>query len=128
MQRYVKCCDELGIKTFILQIESENTIITTNESLYNQKILGYDYVTTGMGESVLYFDLMFKYNTNDEIGKYFKPLVNKLNEYGLFDTLEAIQRYLDVRKALEENGIGDDDEYEDAYPTVVRISRVDLYP
>jgi hypothetical protein len=61
---------------------------------------------------------------NDEyVHKLFKPIADNLNQYGLFDDIETVQKYLEIRNILILKGY-DMEEY--CYPTIVYLKKVSL--
>ena len=118
LQRYTYHCQELNISTFCMQVESSNSIITTEVCLPVVRYLGYEYVDVDMSTSCMHEDL----TTNDNyIQSVFAPIKQSLNMYGLIDSIDKMQQYKQFRKKLIREGY-DMEEY--FCPTVVKLSEV----
>lgn len=118
LQRYANHCRELNISIFCIQVESLNSIITTAHSLPVIRCLGYEYVDADMSTSCMYEDFAM---TDSYVQNIFRPIKQYLNQYGLFDSMDYVQKYEICRKQLIKEGY-DMEEY--FSPTVVRLSEV----
>lgn len=101
-----------------MQIESTNSVITTNSKLPVLKYLGYDYAGLNLYTSCIYEDLAIKNCYNQ-----FYPIKQKFNQYGLIDSLDVMQQYLSIRNQLINKGYDMEELY---FPTVVKLSIVSL--
>lgn len=117
LQRYEKHCKDLHIQVFCLQVESENPIIVTSTDLSVNEVLEFDYADTDMSTSCLYDDLTMNEHT---VTKRFKPVMHRLNSYGLLNSAEEVQDYLKLRNELITAGYDMEEYYS---PTIVRLSR-----
>lgn len=120
LQRYEQHCKDLNISTFCLQIESMNSIVTTSINLTTKEVLGFDYADTDMSTSCLYDDLTMD---EDTVKANFKSIMNKLNQYGLAESMEEIQHYLAIRNKLIKAGYDMEEYY---CPTIIKLTRVIL--
>lgn len=116
--RYAEHCKELGMKTFYLQIDTLSPATTTDTFREGIEI-GYDYADADMITSCLNDDMIM---TDSYVRQQFQPIAQKLNPYGLFDSLEDIQKYLSIRDLLIKQGYDMEEYYN---PTIVRLSKIE---
>ena len=114
--RYLKHCSELHIKTFVMQIESTNGILTTKEEAPVSQIIGYEYADTDMQTSCMRDDFLCTQGQERPKEAYF---LQRFNEYGVFSNETAVADYLDFRKNIPNK---------EAYyaPCVIKISLLAL--
>lgn len=118
LERYIKHCYDLNMSISCLQIESKNSIITTKMDMPIRRCLGYEYVDIDMNTSCLYDDL---FTTDFPTNKQIDLIRERLNAYGLLDTITEMYEYLKIRKEL----LSVYCEVEEYYaPTIIRLSEV----
>lgn len=117
LKKYANHCRELGLKIFCLQVESQNNLNTTFESIAIEQVLGFDYADVNMETSCFYEDMVTKI---EFVEKAFAPIKEQLNQFGLMPSKKVAEQYLDLRHYLIDRGF-DMEEY--FAPTIVKISK-----
>lgn len=92
------------------EYENRNRQITT--------VLGYDYSDVDMETSCFYDDITMD---NKFVEYSFSVIKNKLNYYGLLETVNDISKYLNIKEKLIIDGYDMKKYY---YPTVVKLTKV----
>ena len=120
--RYISHCNEQNLPIRCIQIESEAQYPFSDIIPSQKKFLGYEYVDTDMQTSCSYEDLCMD---PPYIGHAFDSIIHSLNEYGLFNTLTDIQKYIDIRLKLVKQGY-DMEEYFN--PQIVKLYDIMVLP
>lgn len=120
LQRYAKHCSQLNIPIFCMQIESFVPIVTSSVQLPVETVLGFEVADVDMQTSAMHEEIMI--NSEDSADP-FLSVREQLNRYGLAESIEAVQHYLDLRNEWIALGY-DMEEYYSA--AVVRLSIVSL--
>lgn len=120
LERYERHCRSMDISTYCLQGESPSPIPLSPVELPIVRTLGYDYADSDMSTSCLYEDLTMDVGVAKDI---FRPILRKLNQYGLLTSEKDVQEYLLRRKMLIDMGY-DMEEY--FSPFVVKLTEVSL--
>ena len=122
IRKYLLHCKELCIPTECLWIESNNPILTTEESISNAEVIGFDYADLGMQISALADDLfVLDHYKQSEVFSFRK----KLNNYGLFSSLDDLVDYVRMRDKTRSAKQKEEDQmiYSGLY--VIKISKVE---
>ena len=115
LHRYISHCKNQDIPIRCIQIESEEPYPFSDIIPSKKNFLGYEYVDTDMQTSCSYEDLCMD---PQYIGHAFDSIIPTLNEYGLFDTLSKIQKYIDIRVKLIKQGYDMEEYY---HPKIVKL-------
>lgn len=103
-----------------LNIESTNSIITSEINLPATETLGFDYGDVDMNTSCLFEDL----GMNDPyVKEKFSILLGTLNQYRLFNSMDDISKYLSLRNELIAKGYDMEQYYS---PAIMKISRMEI--
>ncbi|HBL85011.1 MAG TPA: hypothetical protein DDZ99_08980 [Clostridiales bacterium] len=114
LYRYIGQCKRFNIPLRLLFIESEMDAQIWSEPLPEMKFIGYEYCECPFDSQVI---------TDFSWHEPFQKYRDKLNEYGLFSTLEDTQDFkMDYDKAFQEGIIGDGEM--ETY--IFRVSEVSL--
>lgn len=117
LKRYLDKCIELNIPLRILFAESDYSDEIWNEPLPPMKFIGYEYLECPFD---IFLISVFDYY------EYFQKHWKKLNEYGLFQTLEDVLAFKeDFDKALG-NEVPCEEDDKDMKTYIFRISEVNL--
>lgn len=87
--RYNEYCGTIGINSTILKVESPYNYFEIQDTRSIRTVFGYDCIGT-IGYS--YLD-----NDRDVFEEYFEKNGIKLNRYGLFDSLEYVEKFEELR-------------------------------
>lgn len=96
LNRYINHCNELGINTMILQIETPYNNQIAIDDLKIKKVLGFDCIT---GVRLSYLNLEPKY-----LEEHFLEIYKKLNVYRLLNTIDEIYDFLKIYNRLLDEG------------------------
>ena len=96
LSRYVNHCNELGIDTMILQIETPNNNQIAFDKLKVIEVLGFDCIA---GVRLSYLNLEPGY-----FEKHFSGIYQKLNANMLFNSMDDIHDFLDIYEKLLNEG------------------------
>ena len=107
VKKYVCHCNNLGVETFIMYIQSTCNIITSLETPKSSNFLGYDYSCGELDYSALYDDIW----GDGESIEQFINFRSILNDNGLFATYEDMQEYIEIRNMLMIQGVNLEDYY-----------------
>lgn len=103
LNRYIEHCNHLGIEIRILQIQTtRDNPVVKNIDLMEGKLLGYDYASGSSFTSLFAEDMVEK--DNEELIE-FRQFDEKINNNGMIDNPEDIEKYVLVRERLIQNGI-----------------------
>lgn len=118
--RYAEHCSKLKVPIRCLLIESPSKFPAASISLPCKNILGYEYVDTDMQTSCMYEDFA---DETPRVREALSTVVQELNEYGLFNCINSIERYLAIRTTLIQEGYDMEDYY---HPQIIRINEVHM--
>lgn len=101
--KYIRHCLELGISIRVLLCETDRNEPKLDLTMFQKleghlHLLGYDYGTSQGAFSALADDFY------GEPVSELEPLRKQLNRYGLFDTAELLDRYIETREAAIARG------------------------
>lgn len=94
--RYATHCNELGIKTRVLEIDTANSSHKVSDDLHLIETLGFDCIG---GIQLSYLNLDTSY-----FKKHFPQLYMTLNKHGLFDSYDNACKFLEKYNDLLEQG------------------------
>ncbi|MFX0549449.1 hypothetical protein ACOAKC_08930 [Hathewaya histolytica] len=97
----MKHCENLGIKTRILLVETHRQYPITDIVVKDCRVLGFDYAGAGCNFSLLNMDLSYLEGEY----KVFSDIAKKQNKFGLFDNIEDMYSYIEIRNKLLEEGV-----------------------
>ncbi len=106
--RYADYCKELGIEAVILLAETSDSDFEVNDDICIEEVYGFDCIGT----------VYFSYLRAE--AKDFKEELH-LNRYGLFDTIEDVDKYIELRREVIESGVNLEDYWKE---TPIRLSKV----
>lgn len=98
MQRYLNVCNLYNLKIRVLQIESERGVPVWDGPFFNNTFMGYEYSTSQSFYAPLFDDLYGLLPPSLAKAK------SSLNKYGLFDTEDDLNSYIENRKIAIEEG------------------------
>jgi hypothetical protein len=99
IQRYLSVCQKYKLNVRVLFVETDREDPVWDGPYYHNKFLGFDYGTTQDFFSVLYDDMYGKEDIS-----LFIPLKLALNKYGLFNTENELNSYINAREEAIKEG------------------------
>ena len=106
--RYAECCRKNGIEAVILLAETPDDAWVVKDEIRIEEVYGFDCIGA-VGFSYLRTDF------GTDVSQV------RLNRYGLFDTLEEVESYVEKRREVIASGVNIEDFWKE---TPIRLSRV----
>lgn len=117
IRRYVEHCNTLNVETVIYQIETPKNIQLATDLLEIVEILGWDCLATAQ-YSYLADEAYNSFNL-----KPLKKFKQRINKNSLFDSIDDVWEFIEVRNNLLKQGVNLEDYYE-AIPARISIVRL----